>query len=89
MLNLQIHVSMAQLWIVLNAVLGALDRHSPDTSSLATLHYFVLSQGNRPLLDALIQLGLVLKTALGGGEFWVEGPRGTLHELHQSPPFLV
>src|SRR5262245_2344419 len=89
MLHRQIHLTVAQLWVMLHAVFSALHRKRSNTGGLAALGQLVLAQGYAPRFDLVIQFLLVLQASNDRSELLRDGPGRSAHNLHQSLPFLV
>src|SRR5262249_18614298 len=87
--QLSVEPTGPQLGIVLHAVLSALHRHGAYPGGLAFLRQGVFLQRLGPALEALIQLFLVLKAPLQGGEPGVCGPGGRANDAYEILPLLV
>ena len=61
MLDRQIHLAVAQLRVMLDPVLGALHRQSPDAGTLTQFRHLILAQRPRPALDPLVEFLLVAR----------------------------
>ena len=89
MLHVPVHLPMPEMRIVVEAVLAALHRHRPHAGRLAQLHDLVLAQGLRPRLDSLVNLLLVLQSAIQGCELVRDRPCRRTHNSDQPAPLVV
>ena len=69
MLHRQIHLSVAQLRVMLHPVFSTLDGKSANTRRLTALRQLVFVQRHAPSLDVLVHFLLVLETAGDRCEF--------------------
>ena len=87
--QLLVQLPVAKLRIMLHPVLGTLHRHCGHARCLASLHQIVFLKCLGPLLNTLVHLFLMLKTAAKCGELGRGSPFGGAHYAHQTPPFLL
>src|SRR5215471_15548477 len=74
MLHFDIHLPVAQLRVMLDAVFGALYRKGTNTGCLTALRQLVLPQRHAPRFDLLVQFLLLLQATDDGREFRRGGP---------------
>ena len=83
------HPAVAQLRVVLDAVLVALHRRGAHACRLAAVGQLVLLDGRRPRGDALVDLGLVREATPQRVEPRVGRPLGRAHDRDEAAPLLV
>src|SRR5215472_17706136 len=74
MLHFEIHLPVAQLRVMLDAVFGALYRKGANTGCLTALRQLVFPQCHAPSFDLLVQFLLVTQASGNGREFRRGGP---------------
>src|SRR5215510_7563265 len=89
MLQLQIHLPVVQLRVMLQPVFRTLHGERAYASGLTALRQLILPQRHTPGFNALVHLLLVLEASGERGELRRGGPCWMAHHLHQALPLLI
>src|SRR5215831_2966752 len=89
MIDRRIHLPMAQLRILLHAILGTLQRERAYAGGLTELAQLVFAKRHAPGFDVLVELLLELQPSPQCGEPRCDGPGWCTHHLDQPLPLRV